>query len=72
MSLLTTAQVIAGLIVIGLILLQERGAGAGGLVGGSMGSDVYHRRRGLERVVFGATILGVIVFVALSIAHLVV
>lgn len=72
MSLLTVAQLIVALAIIGLILLQERGAGAGGLIGGSSGGEVYHRRRGLERIIFAATAVLAVAFAALSIAHLVV
>ena len=71
MSVLTTIQLVVALAIIGLILLQERGAGAGGLIGGSSGGEVYHRRRGLERIIFAATVVLVLAFVALSIAHLV-
>ena len=67
--ILNSAQIVVSLIVIGLILLQDRSSEAGGLFGGGEGGGVYQTRRGLEKVVFGATIVGVIVFTALALTH---
>jgi preprotein translocase subunit SecG len=56
--------------LVGTILLQAQGSGLGTTWGG--GGETYHTRRGVEKVVFILTIVGVIVFAALSIANLVV
>jgi preprotein translocase subunit SecG len=48
------AQIILSIALIGLILLQAKGAGFGGAFGGD--SAVYRTRRGAERTIFNATI----------------
>lgn len=66
------AEIIVSIIVIGLILLQERSAGLSGLFGGdSGGGGVYQARRGVEKFVFTGTIIFGIIFLALSIAKLI-
>jgi preprotein translocase subunit SecG len=69
-EVLLIAQVIVSVILVGTILLQAQGSGLGTTWGG--GGETYHTRRGVEKVVFILTIVGVIVFAALSIANLVV
>lgn len=71
MSLIAIGQMVLSLILIALILLQERDSGTSGLLGGGEGS-FYQRRRGLERVIFLSTIIGIVLFAALSLLHLVV
>lgn len=66
---ITVAQIIVAIALILLILLQERSAGAGGIFGGGEG-DFYHKRRGLERTIFIATIALAAVFVVLAVARL--
>lgn len=56
--------------LIGLILLQAKGVGLGRTFGG--GGEFYKSRRGVERVVFNATILFTILFLASSLINLVV
>jgi protein translocase SecG subunit len=63
-------QIVAAVILIVLILLQERASGLGALMGGDTGG-AYQTRRGLERYIFGGTIVMIVVFVALAIAQLV-
>lgn len=67
---LLIAQVIVSILLTGSILLQAQGSGFGTSWGG--GGETYHTKRGAEKVVFAFTILGVIVFAALSVANLVV
>lgn len=69
MSIITIGQLATALIVIVLILLQERTSGAGGLFGGG-GGEFYQRRRGVERMLFIATIATAILFTLLSIVNL--
>ena len=69
-TLISIFQIIVSVIVIGLILLQERDSGAGGLFGGSGGEGFYQTRRGLEKSIFIATIFFVIVFAALAVTNL--
>lgn len=70
MSTLTLIHAIVSLVVIGCILLQERSTATGGAFGMSFGG-VYERRRGFERLLFGATIVAIVAFVVLSTLNLV-
>ncbi len=69
MNIITILQVAVSAIIIVLVLLQERGAGASGLFGNSE-AGFYETRRGLERGIFIATIVLVVVFAGLSILNL--
>lgn len=62
LALLIT-QIVVGVAVSGLILLQTKGAG----LGRTFGSTAYHSRRGLEILMFKSTIVLVAVFVVVSI-----
>ncbi len=68
---ISVAQIVVSVILIALVLLQERSSGLSGIFGGD-GGGFYQTRRGLERIVFGATVVFAIFFVGLSILHLVV
>jgi len=67
--ILTVIQVIAAVLLIVLILLQERSAGLSGLLGGDSGG-VYQTRRGLEKAIFYGTIFLAVLFVVLAILQL--
>ena len=58
------AQIIVSILLITSILLQNRGAGVGGIFGGSGG--VYLTKRGIEKKLFVLTIILAIIFVLLS------
>ena len=58
-------QIILSVVIITLILLQERSSGMSGLLGGS-GEGYYQARRGMEKLVFYSTIVLSVVFVAAS------
>lgn len=62
-------QIILSALIITLILLQERSSGMSGLMGGS-GEGYYQARRGMEKLVFYATIVLSVAFVALAIYQL--
>lgn len=68
--ILPVIQIILAVGIVVLILLQERSAGMSGLFGGGEGGGIYQTRRGLEKIVFYATIIGSIVFVAIAVAQL--
>jgi preprotein translocase subunit SecG len=65
MSWIKIAQVIVSILLIVVILLQNRGAGLGSAFGGSGG--VYLTKRGLEKKLFIATIVIAVIFFSLSI-----
>ncbi len=71
MSWISIAQIVVSIIVIALILLQERSSGVGGAFGGSDAGGFYQTRRGIEKSIFIGTIIGVIIFTGLALANLV-
>ncbi len=68
MNLLVIAQTVLALLLIFLIVLQNRGAGLGSAWGG--GGEFYGTRRGVEKIIFRATILTAGLFILLSFASL--
>ena len=67
---ITIAQIVIAVLLVTLILLQERSAGLSGLFGGA-GGGFYQTRRGLEKIIFYSTIVLSVVFVALAVFQLV-
>jgi protein translocase SecG subunit len=70
MSLITISQLIVSVILIALILIQERSAGFSGLFGGGGEGGFYQTRRGLERFAYRATLVLTAIFVILSLISL--
>lgn len=62
-------QIIISLIVIGLVLVQERSSGMSGILGGGSGTP-YYARRGVEKGIFIATIVAVVLFAGLALLSL--
>lgn len=60
------AQIVVAVLLMVAILMQNRGAGLGGVFGGSGG--VYLTKRGLEKKLFMATIVLAAIFLLLSLA----
>jgi preprotein translocase subunit SecG len=58
------AQIVIAVLLMTAILMQSRGAGLGGVFGGSGG--VYLTKRGLEKKLFIATIVLAAIFILLS------
>lgn len=67
--MLPTIQIILSVVIIVLILLQERSGGLSGIFGGESNA-FYQARRGLEKVVFISTIVLIVVFVGLAVIQL--
>jgi len=63
-------QIVLAVVIIGLILLQERSSGMSGLFGGGGDDSYYQTRRGMERFIFIATIVAAVIFVALAVWQL--
>lgn len=61
------AQIILSTAVVVFILLQVRGAGLGSAFGGSSAGSVFKTRRGVERLIFNATIVFLVLFALLSV-----
>ena len=60
-------QIILSIAVVVFILLQARGAGLGSAFGGSSAGSVFKTRRGVERLIFNATIVFVVLFALVSV-----
>lgn len=69
-NILLIAQIVLSVLLTGAILLQAQGSGLGSTWGG--GGETFHTKRGLERVLFYFTIIGIGLFIVLSIANLMV
>ncbi|MGD8555427.1 MAG: preprotein translocase subunit SecG [Anaerolineales bacterium] len=69
---LDLALLIVSVALMVIIVLQSRGAGLGGLGGGSFGGSGYHVRRGIERLLFNITIGLSITFFVLAIVNVMV
>lgn len=69
--IISIAQVTVAILLVVLILLQERSSGLSGIFGGGDAGTVYQTRRGLERVIFWSTIVLAAVFAALAIVQLI-
>ena len=64
-SYLVIAQILVAVVLIGVLLLQVKGGGLGGIFG--QPDSVYRTRRGIEKTLFQLTIGLVVLFVILSI-----
>jgi len=64
--LLNLLQIIVSVMLILAVLLQVKGSGFGAALGGMTGGSTFRTKRGLERTLFQATILLVIVFIFVS------
>jgi len=66
---LLIAQIIVAVFLIVFILLQQRGTALGSAFGGEGG--FYATRRGIQKKIFGATVVFGILFVALALLNLI-
>ena len=66
-QILIIAQLTSAVLLVVFILIQQRGAGLGGIFGGEGG--VYRTKRGAEKVFFILTIILAILFIATSIIN---
>ena len=64
MDYLKISQIVIAILLIIVILLQNRGAGISGLFGGA--GNVYMEKRGIEKTLFTATIILTILFFAVA------
>ncbi len=67
----TVLQVIVAVLLTGAILMQQRGTGLGGAIGGSGGSEVYSSKRGAEKTLFNITIVLAVIFIGLGVVRIV-
>ncbi len=65
-SIFTISQVILSVLLVTAILLQQKGAGMGAAFGGS--SNIYSTKRGVDKMLFRATIVLSVLFFGLALA----
>ncbi len=58
---------VSGLLIVS-ILLQQRGAGASAITGGS--SATYYKKRGVEKYLYWASVVLAVVFILLGVINL--
>lgn len=63
---LSIIQIIISVLLVVAILLQARGSGLSSVFGGE--STFYHTRRGMEKMIFWATIILAVLFIITGIA----
>ena len=68
-TVITIVQIVVSLFLIAAILLQQKGAGLGSSFGGD-GGNFYSTKRGIEKVLFYATIVLTVVFLAIAITRI--
>jgi len=61
-------QIVVSVLLILAIMMQNRGAGLGATFGG--GGEIYRTKRGAEKFLFRATIVLIVIFMALAAAGL--
>ncbi len=64
-NIFSVLQIVLSVILVIFILMQAQGSGLGTTWNG--GGETYHTRRGLEKVIFYATIVGIALFAIVSI-----
>lgn len=69
MNIFTVFQIIISVLLVVTVILQSRGSDAGLAFGG--GGETFRSKRGLERVLFYATIVLAVLFAANSILALI-
>lgn len=67
-SLSNIIQIILSILLIAVILLQQKSSGVGGVFGGS--SNVYSTKRGVDKILFYSTIVISILFFGFSLSRL--
>jgi preprotein translocase subunit SecG len=66
---LTIFQIIVSILLVGAILLQQRGTGLSAAFGGE--GNVYRTKRGLEKLIFVVTIILAFLFFGAALANIV-
>jgi len=63
-KIINIIQLVSAVLLIGAILIQQRGSGLGGVFGGD--NSIYRTKRGAEKIIFIATIILAFLFIAAS------
>ncbi len=68
--MISIIQIVLSIVLIALILIQERSSGLSGMLGGQ-GATPYQTRRGMEKMIYWGTIVTGALFGITAIANLV-
>ena len=68
-SALPYAEIVLSILLIGGIVLQQRGASLGGAFGGDNFASTFYKRRGAEKFLFNATVVIAILLVLAAITN---
>ena len=71
-TILPYVQILLSILLVAVILLQQRGSSLGGAFGGDNFSATYNKRRGAELFLFKVSVILGILFVASAILSLVI
>lgn len=66
MDIFTIAQIILSILLISVILIQQKGSGLGSAFGGESG-NLYSTKRGVEKILFYVTIVLAVAFLAIAV-----
>ena len=69
-KILLIVQAVSAILLVVVILLQQKGSGLGAAFGGS--SNIFSTRRGIDKVLFRATIVIAVIFFGVAVASLMV
>lgn len=69
--IINIAQVVVSVVLVVLIMIQQKGAALGSAFGGDS-QGFYSSKRGAEKKIYYATIIFGIIFIALSLANLII
>lgn len=70
MKAISIIQILVSVLLVAVIVVQAKGTGLGSLFGGS--GEFYRSKRGVERILFIATIILAALFLLTSIANILV
>lgn len=71
-SYLPFIQIIVSILIVALVLLQQRGTALGSAFGGGGEGGFYATRRGIQQKLYWTTIILGVIFIALAIVNLVI
>ncbi len=69
-KILTLTHLISAVLLIVLILIQQRGSGLSSMLIGGMDASVFRTKRGLEKGVFMATIVLAVIFLGSAVIRI--
>lgn len=70
-SVLNIIQIVLGVILVTVVLLQNKGSGLGSAFGGGGGGEgnIYRTKRGFEKILFRSTIVVSILFLGTALVN---